>query len=107
METRPKKERTLPLPETMGWTNSDDGKLVPKLMTLAASLYPKAVPRWLPVAANQDVQQIGAAAGMWDCRVQEHENAEALKISVAQMMLMDMSLQTNDSKWYSAEKKSV
>ena len=36
---------TLPLPETMGWTNSDDGKLVPKLMTLAASLYPKAVPR--------------------------------------------------------------
>ena len=105
METRPKKEPTLPLPETMGWTNSDDGKLVPKLMTLAASLYPKTVPRWLPVAANQDVQQIGAAAGMWDCRVQEHENAEALKISVAQMMLMDMSLQTNDSKWYSAEKK--
>ena len=26
---------TLPLPETMGWTKSDDGKLVPKLMTLA------------------------------------------------------------------------
>ena len=30
-ETNP----TLPLPETMGWTKSDDGKLVPKLMTLA------------------------------------------------------------------------
>ena len=28
---------TLPLPETMGWTNSDDGKLVPKLMTLACT----------------------------------------------------------------------
>ena len=25
---------TLPLPETMGWTKSDDEKLVPKLMTL-------------------------------------------------------------------------
>ena len=91
----------------MWWTTSDDGKLVPKLKTLAPSLYPKAVPRWLPVAANQDVQQIGAAAGVWDCRVQEHENAEALKISIAQMMLMDMSLQTKDSKWYSSEKKSV
>ena len=40
-----KRNPTLPLPETMGWTNSDDGKLVPKLMTLAASLCPKAVPR--------------------------------------------------------------
>ncbi|CAH3188967.1 unnamed protein product [Porites lobata] len=30
-ETNP----TLPLPETMGWTKPDDGKLVPKLMTLA------------------------------------------------------------------------
>ena len=79
-----KRNPTLPLPETMGWTNSDDGKLVPKLMTLAASLYPKAVSRWLPVAANQDVQQIG------------------FKL----MMLMDMSLQTNDSKWYSSEKKA-
>ena len=28
---------TLPLPETKGWTNSDDGKLVPKLMTLACT----------------------------------------------------------------------
>ena len=98
---------TLPLPETMGWTNSDDGKLVPKLMTLAPSLYPKAVPRWLPVAANQDVQQIGSAAGMLDRRVQEHENAEALKISIAEMKLMVMSLQTKDSKWYSSAEQSV
>ena len=70
----------------MGWTNSDDGKLVPKLMTLAPSLYPKAVPRWLPVAANQDVQQIG---------------------SIAEMKLMVMSLQTKDSKWYSSAEQSV
>ena len=58
------------------------------------------------MAANQDVQQIGSVAGMLDCRVQEHQNAEALKISIAQMMLMDMSLQTKDSKWYSSEKKA-
>ena len=102
METSPQNE---PHPPTSR-NHSDDGKLVPKLTTLAPSLYPKAIPRWLPVAANQDVQQIGAAAGMWDCRVQEHENAEALKISIAQMMLMDMSLQTKDSKWYSSEKKA-
>ena len=30
-----KRNPTLPLPETIGWTKSDDGKLVPKLMTLA------------------------------------------------------------------------
>ena len=51
--------------------------------------------------ANEDVQQIGAAAGVRDFRVQEHANAEALEISIALMMLMNMSLQTKDSKWYS------
>ena len=44
---------------------------------------------------------------MLDCRVQEHENAEALKISIAEMKLMVMSLQTNDSKWYSSAEQSV
>ena len=34
METSPETNPTLPLPETMGWTKSDDEKLVPKLMTL-------------------------------------------------------------------------
>ena len=103
METNPQNEPHTPTSRN----HSDDGKLVPKLMTFAPSLYPKAIPRWLPVAANQDVQQIGAAAGMWDCRVQEHENAEALKISIAEMKLMVMSLQTKDSKWYSSAEQSV
>ena len=44
---------------------------------------------------------------MLDCRVQEHENAEALKISIAEMKLMVMSLQAKDSKWYSSAEQSV
>ena len=67
-------------------------------------LYLKVVMRWLTVAANQDANQRSVAAGVWDCHVQEHANAEVLQTAAAKMTLVVSLLETKGGKWYSRVK---